>query len=118
MSVANEPNQNSSVWLALRNRVFLGLWLASVVSGVCVSAHDTAATWLMSASGASSLRYHSFFSSYLPELLADLSNRRNHFIATYLLLASAAGLLALFAWLHLAHPYVILGIESFASALR
>ena len=53
--VAGEPKQNTSVWLALRNPAFVGLWLPSVVSGVCVSAHDTAATWLMNALGVSSL---------------------------------------------------------------
>jgi MFS family permease len=117
MSVAAEPKQNTSVWRALGNRVFLGLWLAGVGSGVCMSAHDTAATWLMSASGASSLLLSlmataaslPFFLFTLPAgALADLSNRRNLFIATYFLLASAAGLLAVFAWLHLVHPYVIL----------
>ncbi len=51
----SEPKQNASVWLALKNRVFFGLWLASVVSGVCVAAHDTAATWLMNISGSSTL---------------------------------------------------------------
>jgi len=117
MGVANEPEQNTSVWLALRSRVFLGLWVASMVSGVCVSAHDTVATWLMSASGASPLLLSlmataaslPFFLFTLPAgAAADLSNRRNLFVTTYLWLASAAGLLAVFAWLHLVHPYVIL----------
>jgi len=117
MHLASEPKQNTSVWLALRNRVFRGLWLASVVSGVCVSAHDTAATWLMNASGASPLLLSlmataaslPFFLLTLPAgAVADLTNRRNLFIATYLWLAFAAGLLAAFAWLHLVHPYVIL----------
>jgi len=40
LTVASELKQNTSVWLALKNRVFCGLWLASVVSGVCVAAHD------------------------------------------------------------------------------
>ena len=117
MHLASEPKQNTSVWLALRNRVFRGLWLASVVSGVCVSAHDTAATWLMNASGASPLLLSlmataaslPFFLLTLPAgAVADLTNRRNLFIATYLWLAFAAGLLAAFAWLHLVHPYLIL----------
>ena len=118
MSMVAEPKQNTSVWLALGNRVFRGLWVASVASGVCVSAHDTVATWLMSASGASPLLLSlmataaslPFFLFTLPAgALADLSNRRNLFVATYFLLASAAGLLAVLAWLHLVHPYVILG---------
>jgi hypothetical protein len=47
--MASEPKQNTSICLALRNRAFVGLWLPSVVSGVCVSAQDTAATWLAKA---------------------------------------------------------------------
>jgi MFS family permease len=119
---ATEQRQNTSVWLALRNRVFQGLWLAGVVSGVCVSAHDTAATWLMNVSGASPLLLSlmatagslPFFLLTLPAgAVADLSNRRNLFVATYLWLASAAGLLAVLAWLHLVHPYVILATVFF-----
>jgi MFS family permease len=101
--VANELEQNTSVWLALKNRVFLGLWLASVVSGVCVAAHDMAATWLMNTSGSSTLLLSLmataaslpfFFFTFPAGALADLSDRRTLFIATYLWLAFAAGLLA------------------------
>jgi MFS family permease len=117
LGVASELKQNTSVWLALRNRVFSGLWLASVVSGVCVAAHETVATWLMKTSGSSTLLLSlmataaslPFFFFTLPAgALADLSNRRTLFVATYLWLASAAGLLAIFSWLHLVHPFVIL----------
>jgi MFS family permease len=88
--MASEPKPNTSLWLALRNRAFLGLWVASVVSGVCVSAHDTAATWLMNQLGASpwllSLMATAaslpFFLVTLPAgAIADLANRRNLFIA-------------------------------------
>jgi MFS family permease len=115
--VAKEPKQNASIWLALRNPAFVGLWLPSVVSGVCVAAHDTAATWLMNALGASPLLLSliataaslPFFLFTLPAgALADLSNRRNLLIAIYLWLAAAAGLLAVCTWLHRVHPYVIL----------
>ncbi len=115
--MASEPNQNTSIWLALRNPAFVGLWLPSVVSGVCVAAHDTAATWLMNALGASPLLLSliataaslPFFLFALPAgALADLSNRRNILIAVYLWLAAAAGLLAVCTWLHWVHPYVIL----------
>src|SRR6201984_1224720 len=37
-------NVKTSAW---RNRVFLKIWLASLVSGAAVAAHDTAATWMM-----------------------------------------------------------------------
>jgi len=115
--MVSEPKPNTSLWLALRNRAFLGLWVASVVSGVCVSAHDTAATWLMNQLGASpwllSLMATAaslpFFLVTLPAgAIADLANRRNLFIAVYLWLAAAAGLLALCTALRLVHPYVIL----------
>jgi hypothetical protein len=36
-----------STWTALRNPVFRQLWIASVISGTCVAAHDGAATWMM-----------------------------------------------------------------------
>jgi MFS family permease len=115
--VASEPKQNTSIWLALRNPTFTGLWLPSVVSGVCVAAHDMAATWLMNALGASPFLLSliataaslPFFLFTLPAgALADLSNRRNILIAVYLWLASAAALLAVCTWLHLVHPYIIL----------
>jgi len=37
----------SSSWTALRNPVFRKLWIATVISGTCVAAHDSAATWMM-----------------------------------------------------------------------
>ena len=44
---AVEYMSNTSLWTSLRNSVFRRLWIASIVSGVCVSAHDTVATWVM-----------------------------------------------------------------------
>ena len=35
-----------STWTALRNSAFRQLWIASVISGTCVAAHDGAATWM------------------------------------------------------------------------
>jgi MFS family permease len=115
--MVSETKQNNSVWLALRNRAFVGLWSMSVVSGVCVAAHDTAATWLMNESGASPLLLSlmataaslPFFLFTLPAgAIADLSNRRNLLIAVYVWLAAAAGLLAVCTRLHWVHPSVIL----------
>src|SRR6202011_4543096 len=109
--------QNTSIWLALRNTAFAGLWLPSVVSGVCVAAHDTAATGLMNELGASPLLLSliataaslPFFLFTLPAgALADLSNRRNLLIAVYLWLAAAAGLLSSCTWVHRGQPSVLL----------
>jgi MFS family permease len=84
--VANELKHNTSVWLALKNRVFFRLWLASLISGVCVGAHSTVATWLMHMSTgpstlllsllttAASLPF--FLFTFPAGALADLSNRR------------------------------------------
>jgi len=117
LRVAGKPKQNTSVWLALRDRRFFALWAVGLVSGVCVSAHDTAATWLMNALGASPLLLSlmatsaslPFFLFTLPAgAMSDLSNRRKLFIAVYLWLAIAAGLLAACAWFHQVHPYLIL----------
>ena len=44
-----------SNWAALRNPAFRNLWLASLLSGTCVAAQDTAATWLMNRLTASTL---------------------------------------------------------------
>jgi MFS family permease len=115
--MATEPSQNTSTWLALKNRVFVRLWAASLVSGCCVSAHDTTATWLMNSLGASpfllSIMATSaslpFFLFTLPAgAVTDLVNRQTLFVGTYLWLAGAAGLLTVCTWLHLVHPYVIL----------
>src|ERR1700730_4514993 len=112
-----QGKQNTSTWLALKNRAFRALWIASLVSGCCVSAHDTAATWLMNSLGASpfllSLMATSasmpFFLFTLPAgAISDLVSRQKLFVGTYLWLSAAAGLLAVCTWLHLVHPYLIL----------
>ncbi len=115
--MAFEQQKNTSTWLALRNRVFVWLWIASLVSGCCVSAHDTAATWLMNSLGASPLLLSlmatsaslPFFLFTLPAgAISDLANRQKLFVGTYLWLAAAAGLLAVCTWLRLVHPSLIL----------
>jgi MFS family permease len=39
--------KNTSTFTALQNPVYRTLWLASLLSGTCVAAHDCAATWVM-----------------------------------------------------------------------
>src|SRR5271165_4989580 len=76
---------NTSIWSSLRNPTYLRLWLALVVSGCCVSAHEMAATWAMNSLGAptlwlslmSSAGTLPFFLFTLPAgALADLADRR------------------------------------------
>ena len=47
--------EKTSTWLALRNPVFRRLWLAMVVSGSCIGAHNTAVYWALHALGGSTV---------------------------------------------------------------
>jgi hypothetical protein len=97
------PMSSNSIWVALRNPVFRRLWLASVISGCCVSAHDMAATWVMNTltpspllisllSTAASLPF--FLLTVPAGALADIVDRRNLLCVMHLWLALAAGGLA------------------------
>jgi MFS family permease len=108
---------STSSFLALRNPIYRNLWLASVVSGVCVSAHDCAATWVMFRLSTSALFLSlmstvaslPFFLFTLPAgALADIVDRRKLLCAMNLWLAVAAALLAVFGYLRLLNPYLVL----------
>jgi MFS family permease len=107
----------TSIWIALRKPVFRGLWLASVLSGCCVSAHDMAATWVMNTltpsplllsllSTAASLPF--FLLTFPAGALADMIDRKTLLCRMNLWLALVAGGLAVLGWLHLLNPWVIL----------
>jgi MFS family permease len=104
-------------WTALRNPAFRRLWIASVISGTCVAAHDQAATYVMNSLTASPflLSFVStaaslpFFLFTLPAgALADQVNRKRLACAINLWLAAAAAALAILGWLQLLNPYLIL----------
>jgi len=106
-----------STFAALRNPVFRRLWIASLISGTCVAAHDTAAVWVMNtlSSSALSLSLMSTVASLplflftLPAgVLADLVDRRKLLRCVNLWLAFAAGLLAILGSLRLLRPNVLL----------
>src|SRR5258708_19642510 len=72
-------------WTALRNPTFRRLWIAGVISGTCVAAHDSAATYVMNTLAASpflislmsTVASLPFFLFTLPAgLLADRVNRK------------------------------------------
>jgi MFS family permease len=107
----------NSIWAALRNPVFRKLWLASVVSGCCVSAHDMAATWVMNTmtpspfflsllSTAASLPF--FLFTFPAGALADMLNRKKILCVMHVWLVVAAAGLALLGRLGLLNPTVIL----------
>ncbi|HYY31157.1 MAG TPA: MFS transporter, partial [Chthoniobacterales bacterium] len=100
-------NTGTSIWSSLRNPTYLRLWLALVVSGCCVSAHEMAATWAMNSAGASALALSlistaatmPFFLFTLPAgALADLADRRRLLRFFNGWLACSAGFLAVCAY--------------------
>jgi MFS family permease len=107
----------TSTFAALRNPVYRKLWLAILLSGTCVAAQDTAATWMMNMLGSSTFLLSlistvaslPFFLFTLPAgALADIVNRRKLLCFMNLWLASAAVLLAILGSFQLLNPYVLL----------
>jgi MFS family permease len=107
----------SSTWTALKNPAFRKLWVATVISGTCVAAHESAATWSMNLLTASPLLISlmstvaslPFFLFMLPAgALADKVDRQKLVCAINLWLAATAIGLAVLGWLHLLNPYLIL----------
>jgi MFS family permease len=107
----------ASTWSALRNPTFRKLWIASLVSGTCVAAHDTAATWVMNTltpspfliSLMSTVASLPFLIFTLPAgALADMVDRKKLLVLMNLWLAIAASALAILGWIHLLSTYVIL----------
>src|SRR3984893_5140371 len=115
---AKEPPMSAnSTWTALRNPVFRNMWLASLLSGTCVAAQDTAATWTMNRVSDSPLFLSMmatvaslpFFFFTLPAgALADMIDRKRMMLVMTIWLAVAAAGLALFGWLHLVNPWILL----------
>ena len=110
-------NLNTSPFAALGNPVYGRLWFASVLSGTSVAALDCAAVWAMFKLNPSPLFLSlmstvaslPFFLFILPAgALLDIVDRRKLLWVMNLWLAVAAGLLAVFAYLRILNPYVIL----------
>src|SRR5580693_2103288 len=107
----------NSTWAALRNPAFRKLWIAAVISGTCVAAHDSAATWTMNIftgspfliSLMSTVASLPFFLFTLPAgALADKLDRQKLISFINVGLAAMAAGLAVLGWLHLINPYLIL----------
>jgi MFS family permease len=104
-------------WTALSNPAFRRLWIASVISGTCVAAHDNAATYVMNTLAASPFLISlistaaslPFFLFTLPAgALADQVNRKKLVCVINLWLAIATAALAVLGWLRLLNPCLIL----------
>src|SRR6202140_1421576 len=112
----------NSTWAALRNPAFRKLWIAAVISGTCVAAHDSAATWMMNIFTGSPLLLSlmstvaslPFFLFTLPAgALADKVDRQKLVCTVNVCLAATAFALAVLGWLHLLNPCLILGCVFF-----
>src|SRR5271165_2249971 len=112
----------NSTWAALRNPTFRKLWIAAVISGTSVAAHDSAATWMMniftgsplSLSLMSTVASLPFFLFTLPAgALADKVDRQKLVCTVNVCLAATAFALAVLGWMHLLNPYLILGCVFF-----
>jgi len=107
----------NSTWTALRNPVFRNMWVASLISGTCVAAQDTAATWTMNRvsdsplflSLMSTVASLPFFFFTLPAgALADMVDRKRMMFVMTIWLAIAAGGLAIVGWFHLINAWILL----------
>jgi MFS family permease len=112
-----KTTEKTSTWLALRNPVFRKLWLAMVVSGSCIGAHNTAIYWALNSLGASTILISLMATvSALPYTLftlpagaiADMVDRKKILLAVQLWHASIAFALAILWMSHLLNPYLIL----------
>jgi MFS family permease len=107
----------TSTFAALRNPLYRKLWFAILLSGTCVAAQDTAATWTMNMLGASTFLLSlistvatlPFFLFTLPAgALADMVKRRKLLCFMNLWLAGAAIFLAILGSFQLLSPYLLL----------
>jgi hypothetical protein len=99
----------TSSWTALRNRGFRIIFLASVVSGTCASAHGSAATWALLLSMMSTFSSPPFFLFTLPAgALADMMDRAKLVKIVHVWLAVSAAGLAIFGWSHLLNGNLVL----------
>ena len=112
----------NSTWMALRNPAFRKLWIAAVISGTCVAAHDSAATWTMNIFTGSPLLLSlmstvaslPFFLFTLPAgALADKVDRQKLVCTVNVCLAATTFALAVLGWMHLLNPCLILGCVFF-----
>jgi MFS family permease len=115
--LALPEKDKTSIWLALKNPVFKRYWLAALVSGTCVAAHNTAAFTVLGQgddsailiSLMSTLSSLPFALFTLPAgALADMAERKKILCATSTWQASIALCLAILALTNSLNPYVIL----------
>src|SRR5258708_4885337 len=120
-----KTSEKTSTWLALRNPVFKRLWLAMVISGSRIGAHNAAVYWTLTSLGASPVLISLMARvSALPATLftltagalADMLDRKKILLAVQLWHASIAIALTILWMAHLLNPYLILASAFLFSA--
>src|SRR6516162_5837284 len=118
-------SDKTSTWLALQNPVFRRLWLAMVISGSCIGAHNTAVYLALSKLGANTVLLSMMATvSALPYTLftlpagafADMVDRKKILLGVQLWHAALAFALAILWMAHLLNPYLILASAFLFSA--
>ena len=126
MTSAPAPQQAStavapvvqSAWSPLKNSLFRGLWIATIVSNVGTWMQDVGAGWPMtSLSSSPSLVALVEAADSLPVMLlalpagaiADIVDRRRLLIATQVYLMVIAAALGILTWLNVMTPWMLLG---------
>jgi MFS family permease len=120
-----KTSEKTSTWLALRNPLFKRLWVAMVVSGSCIGAHNTAVYWALHSLGAKTVLISLMATvSALPYTLftlpagaiADMVDRKKILLGVQLWHASLAIALSILWMAHLLNPYLILASAFLFSA--
>ena len=115
--MALPDKRKTSIWLALKNPVFKGYWLAALVSGTCVAAHNTAAFSVLGQESDSAILISLMSTlSSLPFVLftlpagalADMAERKKILYGTSIWQASVALCLAILALTDSLSPSIIL----------
>src|SRR5271170_7932712 len=118
-------NSSSNIWAPLRNSVFRRFWFATVISGSCVAAQNTATYWALNALGATTVLISVMATvSALPGALftlpagaiADMVDRKKILLAVQIWQASIVFGLAILWATHLLNPYLILASTFLLSA--
>src|SRR5258705_574860 len=108
----------ASPWSPLQNRLFRGLWIATIVSNVGTWMQDVGSGWLMtSLTSSPALVALVEAADSIPVMLlalpagalADIVDGRRLLIGVQFYLLAVAGALALFTWLDLMTAWALLG---------
>ncbi|MGA7213022.1 MAG: MFS transporter [Terrimicrobiaceae bacterium] len=113
----DSAGKSRSTWFALRNPLFCRLWMATVFSGMFVSAQDVTSRWLMNDLRASpfvlslmaAIASAPFFVFTLPAgALADIADRRVVIAGAMLWQAACSAFLAFGIWTDATSPVAVL----------